>query len=145
MDWEPGAISFYVDGQVYETQTSWAGPGPFPSPFNAPLFLLMNLAVGGNFVGNPSIADIQAGTVFPAEMQVDYVRVYERTAPLQIAATQTNGNVVLTWPANIVCHLQVQTNSLAGGNWADLANTTNPAIITPSPNNASVFYRLESP
>ena len=55
---------------------------------------------------------------------------------------------VLTNPGfetTIVCHLQVQTNSLAGGNWSDLASTTNPVIITPSQNNACVFYRLESP
>jgi beta-glucanase (GH16 family) len=146
VDWESNSISFSVDGQVYETQTSWTSPiGPFPAPFNSPFYLLMNLAVGGNFVGNPSVAAIEAGTVFPAEIQVDYVRVLERTAPLQIAATQKNGNVVLTWPTNIVCHLQVQTNHLAGGNWSDVANTTNPAIIKPRQDSACVFYRLESP
>lgn len=146
VDWESNSFSFAVDGHVYETQTSWTSSlGPYPTPFNAPEFLLMNLAVGGNFVGNPTIAQINAGTIFPAEIQVDYVRVSKQTAPLQIVATQSNGNVVLTWPANIVCHLQVQTNFLAGGNWSDLANTTNPVIITPGQNNACVFYRLESP
>jgi beta-glucanase (GH16 family) len=146
VDWEPNSVSFSVDGHVYETVTSWTSAlGPFPTPFNAPEFLLMNLAAGGNFVGNPSVAAIEAGTVFPAEIQVDHVRVLQRTAPLQIAATRSNGNVVLTWPANIVCHLQVQTNFLTGGNWSDVANTTNPVIIMPSQNNACVFYRLESP
>ena len=146
VDWKSNSISFSVDGNVYETVTSWTDSlGPYPTPFNAPQFLLMNLAVGGNFVGNPSVANIEAGTVFPAEMLVDYVRVLEQTAPLQITATQSNGNVVLTWPVNIVCHLQVQTNSLAGGNWSDLTNTTSPVVIAPNPSNASVFYRLESP
>lgn len=146
VDWESNSISFSVDGNVYETVTSWTDAlGPYPTPFNQPFFLLMNLAVGGNFVTNPSVAQIEAGTVFPAEIQVDYVRVLERTAPLQIAVTRSNGNLVLTWPTNIVCHLQAQTNSLTGGNWSDLANTTSPVIITPSQNNACVFYRLESP
>lgn len=146
VDWESNSISFSVDGQVYETQTSWTDAlGPYPTPFNAPFYLLMNLAVGGNFVGNPSVANIEAGTIFPAEVQVDYVRVLERTAPLQISATRSNGNVALTWPTNIVCHLQAQTNSLAGGNWSDIAITTNPVIISPGQNNACVFYRLESP
>ena len=146
VDWKSNSISFSVDGNVYETVTSWTdSAGPYPTPFNAPQFLLMNLAVGGNFVGNPSVANIEAGTVFPAEMLVDYVRVLELTAPLQIAATQSNGSVVLTWPANIVCHLQAQTNALAGGNWSDLTNTTSPVVIAPNPSNASVFYRLESP
>jgi beta-glucanase (GH16 family) len=145
IDWESNSISFSVDGQVYETQNNWTSSlAPFPAPFNAPFFLLMNLAVGGNFVGNPSTADIQAGTIFPAEMKVDYVRVFERTAPLLIAATRSNNNVVLTWPANIVCHLQAQTNFLIG-NWSDVATATNSLVITPGQNNAAVFYRLESP
>lgn len=137
LDWEPNSIRWFVDGQLYETQSSQA-------PFNAPFFFLMNLAVGGQYVGNPTISQINAGTVFPAEMQVDYVRVLEQTAPLQIAATQTNGNVVLTWPANIVCHLQTQTNSLVDGNWFD-SSATNPVVISPDPNNSSVFFRLASP
>ena len=146
VDWKSNSISFSVDGNVYETVTSWTDSlGPYPTPFNAPFYLLMNLAVGGNFVGNPSVPTIEAGTVFPAEIQVDYVRVLEQTAPLQITATQSNGNVVLTWPANIVSHLQVQTNSLVSGNWSDIANTTNPVVIAPDQNNANVFYRLESP
>ena len=138
LDWEPTSIQWYVDGQLYETQSGGA-------PFNAPFFFLMNAAVGGNYVGNPSTNSINAGTVFPQEMQVDYVRILEPTAPLQITATRSNGNVVLTWPTNIVCHLQVQTNFLAGGNWSDLPNKTNPVIIRSSQENTCVFYRLESP
>jgi beta-glucanase (GH16 family) len=146
VDWKSNSISFSVDGNVYETVTNWTdSTGPYPIPFNAPFYLLMNLAVGGNFVGNPSVANIEAGTIFPAEIQVDYVRVLEQTAPLQIAVTQSNDNVVLTWPANIVCHLQALTNSLASGNWSDLANTTNLVVIEPDRNDASVYYRLESP
>ena len=146
VDWQSNSISFSVDGNVYETVTSWTDSlGPYPTPFNAPFYLLMNLAVGGNFVGNPSVAGIEAGTVFPAEIKVDYVRVLEQTAPLQIVATQSNGNVVLTWPANIVCHLQVQTNSLVSGNWSDHTDATNPFTVATDPNNGSVFYRLESP
>ena len=138
LDWEPGSIKWFVDGQVYETQSS-------QTPFNAPFFFLMNLAVGGQYVGSPTISQIKAGTVFPAELQVDYVRIYEQTAPLQISVTQSNGSVFLTWPSSIVCHLQVQTNSLANGNWFDVPNTSNPFVTGPDPNNASVFFRLESP
>jgi beta-glucanase (GH16 family) len=148
LDWEPNSISFSVDGHLYETQTSWGtsiSGATYPTPFNAPFFILMNLAVGGNYVGNPSISVINAGTIFPAEVQVDYVRVYERTVPLQISATQSNGNFVLICPTNIVCHLQAQTNSLVGANWFDVSNPTNLFVIVPDPNNASVFFRLESP
>ena len=41
--------------------------------FDHPFFLLLNLAVGGNWPGPPD-----ADTVFPARMKVDYVRVYAR-------------------------------------------------------------------
>jgi beta-glucanase (GH16 family) len=138
LDWEPASIQWYVDGQLYETQSGGA-------PFNAPFFFLMNVAVGGNYVGKPSTNSINAGTVFPQEMQVDYVRILERTEPLQISVTRSNSNLVLAWPTNIVCHLQVQTNSMAGGSWSDLANKSNPVIITSRQNNACVFYRLASP
>src|ERR1022692_418533 len=135
LDWEPGSIKWFVDGQLYETQSSQA-------PFNASFFFLMNLAVGGQYLGYPTISQINAGTIFPAEMQVDYVRIYEQTAPLQISVTQSNGSVVLNWPANIICHLQAQTNSL-DTNWVDAATATNSLQIVPSSDAA--FYRLKSP
>ena len=148
MDWEPGSISFWVDGQPYETQTIWTDAlGPYPVPFNAPFFIIMNLAVGGNYVGNPTINQINAGTVFPAEVQVDYVRVYQQTAPLAFSVgPQSNGSFTLSWPTNIVCHVQIQTNSFTGGtNWFDTSVTTSPFVVSPDPNNNCVFYRLQSP
>jgi beta-glucanase (GH16 family) len=73
LEWSTNSFSWYVDDQLYETQTSWwSSGGPFPAPFNQPFYLLLNLAVGGHFVGDPN-----AGTVFPGELQVDYVRVYD--------------------------------------------------------------------
>jgi len=135
----PGTIQFAVDGNVYETQN-------VGSPFNAPFFFIMNVAVGGSYVGSPSVASIEAGTSFPQEMQVDYVRVYEQTAPMAIAvAPQADGSLVLSWPSNIVCHLQVQTNSVAGGSWTDLPGTASPYVVIPDPSQSAVYYRLESP
>lgn len=71
VEWEPGTIRFYVDGQLYETQnSSSAGSGWV---FDHPFFMLLNVAVGGNWPGSPD-----ATTVFPQTMLVDYVRVYQR-------------------------------------------------------------------
>lgn len=140
LNWGPGIMRFYVDGHLWETDSGLS------APFNQPFFFIMNLAVGGNYVGNPSVADIKAGTTFPQAMQVDYVRVYEITAPLAISvAPQPDGSFTLNWPTNIVCHLQVKTNSLAGGNWSDLPGTTSPYVVIPDPSQSAVFYRLESP
>lgn len=90
LEWEPGAIRWFVDGQLTGSRAFWwscstveNGKGvapkqasdlnPWPAPFDRPFYLIMNLAVGGQFDGNPD-----AATVFPAELQVDYVRVYEK-------------------------------------------------------------------
>jgi beta-glucanase (GH16 family) len=137
LDWSATSISWLVDGAVYEVQST-------VPPFNQPFFLIMNLAVGGDYVGNPSVSTIEASNTFPQEMLVDYVRVYEQTAPLQISTAQTNGGFDLIWPTNIACHLQTQTNSLTSGTWSDLSGTADPFFVVPD-STLSVFYRLESP
>jgi len=150
LEWSTNSIKWYVDGHLYENQTGWyANVGtssstyPYPAPFNSPFYILMNLAIGGNYLGNPSQASIN--TNLPGELQVDYIRVYDQTPPLQISAAHTNGKVVLSWPTNIVCHLQAQTNSLTSPNWTDIPGSPNPFTVTPVPSNQPVFYRLESP
>jgi beta-glucanase (GH16 family) len=66
-----------VDGKLYETQDHWSTvEAPYPAPFDQPFYIIMNLAVGGDYGGNPDME-----TVFPGEIQVDYVRVYEHTDP----------------------------------------------------------------
>lgn len=146
LDWTTNALIFYVDGHVFESQTGWGnGGGPYPFPFNQPFFLIMNLAVGGNYVQNPSVSTIESQTTFPGEILVDYVRIYRTTDPLQIAITQTSSNVILSWPSNIVCNLQGQSNSASGigTNWYPVNTTTNQLPIQPVMSNA--FYRLISP
>ena len=147
LEWTSNAINWFVDGLLYETQTNWSSSiGPYPAPFDRPFFILMNLAIGGNYVGNPSAGTINANSSFPAELQVDYVRIYEQTAPLQLSVTLSNANLVLSWPTNIICHLQSQNNSASGGltgDWLDLPAATSPFLATPT--NAVGFYRLASP
>ncbi|MGH8024614.1 MAG: glycoside hydrolase family 16 protein [Limisphaerales bacterium] len=75
LEWSTNSIRWFVDNQLYETQTNWSTAGaPYPAPFNQPFYIIMNLAVGGVYDGNPD-----RNTVFPGEMQVDYVRVYSKT------------------------------------------------------------------
>jgi len=145
-DWTPNAMLFYVDGHLYENQTGWGSStgNPYPYPFNQPFFLVMNLAIGGNYVGNPSVSQINSGTVFPCEMQVDYVRIYAPTAPLILSISESGTNVLLSWPSSIVCHLEAQTNSFGlGGSWNPVATIGNQYSV--SPQNGSVVYRLVSP
>jgi beta-glucanase (GH16 family) len=73
VEWEPEALRFFVDGQPYHTRTPAAVPPGGRWVFDHPFFLLLNVAVGGNWPGPPD-----ATTVFPQQMLVDYVRVYRR-------------------------------------------------------------------
>ncbi|MCH9693548.1 MAG: glycoside hydrolase family 16 protein [Gammaproteobacteria bacterium] len=72
MEWDEFEIRWYIDGTLFAMQNSWtSSAAPYPAPFDQPFHILLNVAVGGNFPGSPN-----ATTVFPAVMEVDYVRVY---------------------------------------------------------------------
>ena len=73
VDWEPNAITWYVDGTQYSRKTP-ADLGGRTWVFDHPFFIIMNVAVGGNWPGSPN-----ASTVFPQTLTVDYVRVYAFT------------------------------------------------------------------
>ncbi len=80
VEWTPGNIKFYIDNnQVLETNdwfTAVEGEDekPYPAPFNQTFFVQMNLAVGGDWPGNPDDT-----TDFDnAEFLIDYVRVYQK-------------------------------------------------------------------
>ena len=69
--WKQDQIQWLVDGNVYSTHTS-AEFGGNTYPFNEDFFLIFNMAVGGNWPGNPD-----ATTYFPQWLIVDYIRVYQ--------------------------------------------------------------------
>ena len=73
VEWEPNVLRFFVDGQLYQTQTPATLPPGTRWVFDHPFFLLLNVAVGGGWPGPPD-----QSTVFPQQMLVDYVRVYRR-------------------------------------------------------------------
>lgn len=90
VEWEPGEVRWFADDRQYAAQSFWWGSGkkdgakgaipdkeadlyPWPAPFDQPFYLIMNVAVGGRFLGKPDKT-----TQFPADMVVDYVRVYEK-------------------------------------------------------------------
>jgi beta-glucanase (GH16 family) len=73
VEWEPGEVRFYVDNHLYATftQSQWSTGGAWV--FDHPFFIILNVAVGGNWPGSPD-----STTVFPQRMLVDYVRVYTK-------------------------------------------------------------------
>lgn len=80
VEWEPGEMRFYTDGELVLTCNDWftgsegADEVPYPAPFDQDFYIQLNLAVGGDWPGNPD-----ASTDFSkAEFEVDYVRVYQK-------------------------------------------------------------------
>jgi beta-glucanase (GH16 family) len=71
VDWRENKIDFLVDGHVYETVTPESLPHGTKWVYDHPFFLLLNLAIGGAWPGNPD-----ASTEFSQELVVDWVRVY---------------------------------------------------------------------
>ncbi|MBT8466637.1 MAG: glycoside hydrolase family 16 protein [Myxococcales bacterium] len=72
VEWDPGRMTFLVDDEVYHIIRSAEVSGRGDWVFNNEFFMLLNLAVGGAPVPNPP------SSIFPAEMLIDYVRVFER-------------------------------------------------------------------
>lgn len=71
VDWNEDAIEFYIDGQkTYTFSPEEKNEETFP--YRHPFYLLLNLAVGGNF-GGPDVDD----SIFPAEFVIDYVKITE--------------------------------------------------------------------
>jgi beta-glucanase (GH16 family)/Ca2+-binding RTX toxin-like protein len=65
VDWQADYITYYFDGnQVYKA--------PTPADMHEPMYMIANLAVGGNWPGNPN-----STTPFPAQMKIDYIRAYK--------------------------------------------------------------------
>ncbi len=110
VEWDPGRVRWFVDGVLTQTQQFWwsssaqdgrQGKKPtgsaelnaWPAPFDQRFFLIMNLAVGGNFLGNPD-----ASTPFPGTMVVDYVRVYQRRGTRRPLAPRGPGRLPFAEP-----------------------------------------------
>lgn len=70
IEWDAEKIDFFVDNYLYQRILRTDAPGEWV--YDAPFFILLNLAVGGNYVGFPT-----AQTPFPQKLIIDYVRVYQ--------------------------------------------------------------------
>lgn len=96
LEWEPGILRWYIDNVCYHTSEQWFSKGPYsgadytwPAPFDVPFYILLNMAVGGTF----DLESNPYATEYPAEMKVDYVRVYQKEDGY---ASSTDAGVVQT-------------------------------------------------
>lgn len=81
LEWMPGQLSWFVDGQLFHTETNWYSRAKgadedftYPAPYDQQFYILLNMAVGGKF-DEGRVPNAQKD--MPAQMLVDYVRVYE--------------------------------------------------------------------
>ena len=105
VEWTPGEIKWFVDGHHWATQTFWwsssrrgksggllprnaSDINPWPAPFDQDFYIVMNVAVGGNFPGNPA-----PETKFPAQMLIDYVRVYDKVSGYDAVTARSKGKI----------------------------------------------------
>lgn len=80
-EWDPGEFRFYVDDVLAYTVNDWFtkkegfGKVAYPAPYDQPFYMILNLAVGGSWVGYP-----EDDAVFEenAQFVIDYVRVYQK-------------------------------------------------------------------
>ena len=71
IEWTKDRLDYYVDGLNYfSVKNDHSGYGAWP--FDQPFYVILSMGVGGGWVGNPDPT-----SVFPAMMEVDYVRVYQ--------------------------------------------------------------------
>lgn len=144
LEWAAGQVRFLVDNTAYFTVTPASLPAGKSWVFNDPEFILLNLAIGGDWPGAPD-----ASTQFPQRLLVDYVRLYAPAAaatPTLKVLNQTN-HVLLEWPG-VFPQALVQTAGRPSGPWlprpADGARTSTTFFtdITPGSAASAGFFRL---
>jgi beta-glucanase (GH16 family) len=80
-EWDPGEIRFYIDGTMFYKTSDWFtkrngfGEVTYPAPFDQNFYVILNLAVGGNWPGNP---DDTTKFSDNAQLVVDYVKIYQK-------------------------------------------------------------------
>jgi beta-glucanase (GH16 family) len=144
IEWTTNQIKWFVDSNLYFTATPASLPGGGTWVFTNSQFLLLNVAVGGNWPGYPSNY-----TVFPQQMLVDYVRVYAQAAatnapdaPTGLTASPGNGKVYLAWNAstNGPTGYNVKRATVSGGPYSNVGSATANTFTDTTAANCSTYY-----
>ena len=115
VEWEPDEMRFYVDDRCYYKTSEWFtkrsgfGEVSYPAPYDQPFYLILNVAVGGVWPGNP---DEYTQFNEQAQMVVDYVKVYQK---------KEGYNSDVKKPETAVAKVKVKEGNIAsnlGGRWS---------------------------
>ena len=157
VEWEPGKISWYVDGKLIHTEDNWysategQGEITYPAPFDQPFYIILNLAVGGNWPGNPDdTTDIKNSAYY-----IDYVKVYQKdsydenvTKPIEeviLRDPDENGNYIINGDFSVKEELTddkdwVFLTALGGEAGAEIRNNE---IAVTTENEGTVDYSVQ--
>lgn len=125
LEWEPGEMRFYIDGNLYHTVNDWFAEKEFitaydyPAPFNQDFYVQLNLAVGGTWPGDPD----ETTDFDNAEFEVDYVRVYQKPEYDTNVTKPEPKFRELTEDGNLIYNSELADEDLADGtDWSFLLN-----------------------
>lgn len=143
LDWTNSTVVWSVDGVPYETQ-------PTTTAFNLPFFFLLNLAVGGNYVGNPATGAIDPN--MPGELVIDYMRVFDYVTPVippstptGLTATPGGSQVGLNWNAAAnAANYNVKRANVSGGPYTTIASPTSVSYTDTGVVNCATYYYVVS-
>lgn len=146
IEWDASSIKWFVDGTQY-LEANIANNINGTEEFHKPFFILFNLAVGGNWPGNPD-----GSTPFPAKMYVDYVRVYQHgdnnptpaptapAVPSELSAAASNqSSINVSWNASSGAtgyDLKVDNNIIS--------NVTSPYVNSGLTENSTHTYAVRA-
>ncbi len=146
IEWTTNQIKWFMDNQQYFTATPANLPGGGTWPFTNSQFLLLNVAVGGKWPGNPD-----GTTVFPQQMLVDYVRVYNFVAaapnpPTGLNASPGNTKVYLSWDASTsgATGYNIKRATASGGTYVTVGSSTNNNFTDTGVADCTTYYYVVS-
>jgi beta-glucanase (GH16 family) len=146
VEWTTNKIKWYLDDIAYFVATPANLPAGGTWVFTQPQFLLLNVAVGGNWPGNPD-----ATSVFPQQMLVDYVRVYSYVpsppdAPTYLYANPGDGKVSLGWaaPESGADGYLIKRASTSGGPYLTIGTSPTSNFSDAGVSNAATYYYVVS-
>ncbi|GAA2367471.1 family 16 glycosylhydrolase [Dactylosporangium salmoneum] len=132
-DWDRSRIRFSLDGRpVFTVNKADVQATRGPWVYDHPFYVILNLAVGGDFPGNPD-----ATTPFPAQMAVDYVRVYQSQTPpggdgpaQTVTATVPAPPGEFSWTIDAGDHAVVLSDAVNKGSYLQSTGALKPVKVS---------------
>ena len=146
VQWTTNQIQWFIDTNLYFTATPSSLPSGGAWVFTNQMFIILNVAVGGSWPGNPN-----GTTVFPQQMLVDYVHVYTYVTtsvpdvPTGLSAAAGGTQVALSWSASAgATNYNVKRSMTNGGPYTIVGSTASTSYTDIGLANGTTYYYVVS-